>query len=48
MLCVTALADSVRQAQAKAYAAMQEVQLPQMQFRTDIGFRAVPSTVSQA
>ena len=48
VLCVTALADSVRQAQAKAYAAMQEVQLPQMQFRTDIGFRAVPSTVSQA
>ena len=48
VLCVTALADSVRQAQAKAYAAMQEVQLPQMQFRTDIGFRAVTPASSQA
>ncbi len=44
VLCVTALGDSVRQAQAKAYAAMHHVQLPEMQFRTDIGHRATGST----
>lgn len=47
VLCVTALADSVKLAQAKAYAAMQQVQLPDMQFRTDIGHRAAGHAGSQ-
>lgn len=41
VLCVTALADSVKQAQPKAYAAVQQVQLAGMQYRSDIGFRAL-------
>ena len=48
VLCVTALADSVKLAQARAYAAMQQVQLPEMQFRTDIGHRAAGHSGSQA
>ena len=48
VLCVTALADSVKLAQVKAYAAMQQVQLPEMQFRTDIGHRAAGHSGSQA
>ncbi len=48
VLCVTALADSVKLAQAKAYAAMQQVQLPEMQFRTDIGHRAAGHSGSPA
>ena len=41
MLCVTALADSVKQAQPKAYAAVEQVQLAGMQYRSDIGHRAI-------
>jgi phosphoribosylamine--glycine ligase len=41
VLCVTALADSVRQAQRAAYAAIAEIGFAGMQFRTDIGFRAL-------
>lgn len=41
VLCVTALADSVKQAQPKAYAAVEQVQLPGMQYRSDIGHRAI-------
>jgi len=41
VLCVTALADSVRLAQARAYDAVQQIQFDGMQFRRDIGFRAV-------
>jgi phosphoribosylamine--glycine ligase len=41
VLCVTALGDSVRQAQRSAYAAIAEVQFDGMQYRTDIGFRAL-------
>jgi phosphoribosylamine---glycine ligase len=41
VLCVTALADSVRQAQRAAYAAIAELDFAGMQFRTDIGFRAL-------
>ncbi len=41
VLCVTALAESVKQAQAKAYEALQHVQLAGMQFRSDIGYRAI-------
>ena len=40
VLCVTALGDSVRQAQRSAYAAVAEIRLAGMQFRTDIGHRA--------
>jgi phosphoribosylamine--glycine ligase len=41
VLCVTALGDSVRLAQRAAYAAVQEIRFDGMQFRTDIGHRAI-------
>jgi len=41
VLCVTALADSVRLAQARAYEALHKIEFDGMQFRNDIGFRAV-------
>ena len=41
VLCVTALGDSVRQAQKAAYAAVNEIRFAGAQFRTDIGHRAV-------
>ncbi len=41
VLCVTALGDSVRQAQRAAYAAVADLRFAGMQFRTDIGHRAV-------
>jgi len=41
VLCVTALGDSVRLAQRAAYAAIAEIRFAGMQFRTDIGHRAV-------
>lgn len=41
VLCVTALADSVRLAQARAYEAVHHIHFEGMQFRSDIGFRAV-------
>ena len=41
VLCVTALADSVRQAQRAAYAAVADINFAGMQFRTDIGHRAL-------
>ena len=47
VLCVTALADNVRGAQARAYAAIQQVQLPGMQFRNDIGYRAINHPAAQ-
>jgi phosphoribosylamine--glycine ligase len=40
-LCVTALADSVKQAQRAAYAAIADIGFAGMQFRTDIGYRAL-------
>jgi len=40
VLCVTALADSVRQAQRAAYSAIADLGFAGMQFRTDIGYRA--------
>jgi phosphoribosylamine--glycine ligase len=40
VLCVTALGDSVRQAQRAAYAAVAEIRFDGMQYRTDIGHRA--------
>jgi len=41
VLCVTALGDSVRQAQRAAYAAVGEIRFDGMQYRTDIGYRAI-------
>jgi len=41
VLGVTALGDSLRQAQRAAYAAVDEVRFDGMQFRTDIGYRAL-------
>ena len=41
VLCVTVLADSVRQAQQKAYEVTQGIHFDGMQFRRDIGFRAI-------
>ena len=41
VLCVTALGDSVKQAQAAAYAAVAEIRFAGMQYRGDIGFRAI-------
>ena len=41
VLCVTALADSVRLAQARAYETVAQIHFEGMQFRSDIGFRAV-------
>ena len=41
VLCVTALADSVRVAQQRAYEVLSGVAFDGMQYRTDIGFRAI-------
>jgi phosphoribosylamine--glycine ligase len=41
VLCVTALADSVRQARTLAYGAVGGIQFDGMQYRTDIGARAL-------
>jgi phosphoribosylamine--glycine ligase len=41
VLCVTALADSVRQAQQKAYQVINGIHFDGMQYRSDIGFRAI-------
>jgi phosphoribosylamine---glycine ligase len=41
VLCVTALGDSVRQAQQRAYEALRGIRFDGMQFRTDIGHRAI-------
>ena len=44
VLCVTALADSVRQAQTKAYDAARGIHFDGMQYRRDIGHRAVKAS----
>ncbi len=41
VLCVTALGDSVRQAQLRAYAKVDQIAFDGMQFRRDIGHRAI-------
>jgi phosphoribosylamine--glycine ligase len=41
VLCVTALADSVKLAQQKAYQAASPIAFEGMQMRRDIGFRAI-------
>jgi phosphoribosylamine---glycine ligase len=40
VLCVTALADDIRMAQEKAYAAAAKISWPDLFYRTDIGWRA--------
>ena len=41
VLCVTALGDSVKVAQQRAYQVMQGIRFDGMQYRHDIGFRAI-------
>jgi phosphoribosylamine--glycine ligase len=41
VLCVVGLSDTVRGAQQKTYAAIDQIQFDGMQYRTDIGYRAV-------
>jgi phosphoribosylamine--glycine ligase len=41
VLCATAVGESIRLAQAKAYELLSTVQFDGMQFRTDIGYRAI-------
>jgi phosphoribosylamine--glycine ligase len=43
VLCVTVLADNVKQAQQRAYEVSQGIHFDGMQYRTDIGFRALKS-----
>jgi phosphoribosylamine--glycine ligase len=43
VLCVTVLADNVRQAQQRAYDAAQGIHFDGIQYRTDIGHRAARS-----
>lgn len=43
VLCVTVLADSIRQAQSRAYDVARGIQFDGMQYRRDIGHRAVRS-----
>ena len=43
VLCVTALADSVRQAQQRAYDVARGIHFDGMQYRRDIGHRAIKS-----
>ena len=43
VLCVTALADSVKQAQVRVYDVARSIHFDGMQFRRDIGFRAIKS-----
>jgi phosphoribosylamine--glycine ligase len=41
VLCVTALGDSIRMAQRLAYQAAEKIHFDGMQYRRDIGFRAI-------
>jgi phosphoribosylamine--glycine ligase len=41
VMCVTALADSVKQAQQRAYQVIQGIHFEGMQYRSDIGYRAI-------
>jgi len=43
VLCVTVLADSVKQAQQKAYEMAKGIHFDGQQYRKDIGFRAIKS-----
>lgn len=48
VLCVTVLADSVKRAQQAAYTAIAQTQFSGRQYRTDIGWRALPGTKDPA
>jgi phosphoribosylamine--glycine ligase len=41
VLCVTALGDTLKMAQRRAYEAVSAIRFEGMQYRRDIGFRAV-------
>jgi phosphoribosylamine--glycine ligase len=41
VLCVVGLADTVRGAQQKAYDVIHQIQFDGMQYRKDIGYRAI-------
>jgi phosphoribosylamine--glycine ligase len=41
VLCVTALGDSIKMAKARAYQVIDTIRFDGMQYRTDIGFRAI-------
>ena len=41
VLCVTALGDSVKMAQKRAYEVVDQVRFDGMQYRSDIGYRAI-------
>jgi phosphoribosylamine--glycine ligase len=43
VLCVTALAEGARFAQHRAYQALEDIRFDGMQYRTDIGHRAIKS-----
>jgi phosphoribosylamine--glycine ligase len=44
VLCVTALAESVKQAQQRAYDVARGIHFDGMQYRKDIGYRAIKAT----
>ncbi|HXC39421.1 MAG TPA: phosphoribosylamine--glycine ligase [Burkholderiales bacterium] len=44
VLCVTALGDSIKMAQRRAYQAVDGISFDGMQYRRDIGHRAIPAT----
>jgi phosphoribosylamine--glycine ligase len=48
VLCITVLADSVKRAQAMAYAAIAQTHFDGQQYRTDIGWRAIPGAATPA
>ena len=41
IFCVTALGNTVKQAQQRAYATVQDIRWPHAYYRTDIGYRAI-------
>ena len=41
MLCVTALGDNVKMAQRRAYEVVDGIRFDGMQYRRDIGYRAI-------
>jgi phosphoribosylamine--glycine ligase len=41
VLCVTALGDSIKMAQRRAYQAAEQIRFDGMQYRHDIGHRAI-------
>lgn len=41
VLCVTALGNNIAEAQSNAYSGLTNIQWPGMQYRTDIGYRAI-------